>query len=70
MQGYTTKSQAVIDISQKTGYGRFVIEKKMSELVGAGRIRFVDDPGDSRRKLISNAHVDEVVRALTTIEAD
>jgi len=67
MQGYTTKSQAVIEIMQKTGYGRFVIEKKMSELVGAGRIKFVDDPGDSRRKLISNEHVDEIVRALTTV---
>jgi hypothetical protein len=67
MQGYITKSQAVIEIMQKTGYGRFVIEKKMSELVGAGRIKFVDDPGDSRRKLVSNEHVEEVVRALTTI---
>ena len=67
MQGYITKSQAVIEIMQKTGYGRFVIEKKMSELVGAGRIKFVDDPGDSRRKLISNEHVEEVVRALTTL---
>lgn len=67
MQGYTTKSQAVIEIMQKTGYGRFVIEKKMSELVGAGRIRFVDDPGDSRRKLISNEHVEEIVKALTTV---
>lgn len=67
MQGYTTKSQAVIEIMQKTGYGRFVIEKKMSELVGAGRIKFVDDPGDSRRKLISNEHVEEIVKALTTV---
>jgi hypothetical protein len=67
MQGYITKSQAVIEIMQKTGYGRFVIEKKMSELVGANRIRFVDDPGDSRRKLISNEHVEEIVKSLTTI---
>jgi len=67
VQGYTTKSQAVIEIMQRTGYGRFVIEKKMSELLGAGAIRFVDDPGDSRRKLISNEHVQEVVRALTTL---
>lgn len=67
VQGYMTKSQAVIEIMQKTGYGRFVIEKKMSELLGAGTIRFVDDPGDSRRKLISEEHVEGVVRALTTI---
>jgi hypothetical protein len=67
VEGYVTKSQAVIEIMQRTGYGRFVVEKKMSELLGAGTIRYVDDPGDSRRKLISNQHVAEVIRALTTI---
>jgi hypothetical protein len=64
---YVAKTQAVIDIMQRTGFGRFVIERKMNELVGAGIIRFVDDPADIRKKLISNEHIEEVVRALTTI---
>jgi hypothetical protein len=68
MSDYVTKSQAVIEIMQRTGYGRFVIEKKMSELVGAGQIRFLDDPGDSRRKLISKQHVEVLIRTLTTVE--
>lgn len=53
---------------QRTGYGRFIIEKKVSELVGAGKIRFLDDPGDSRPKLISKQHVEIIIRALTTLQ--
>ena len=64
---YVAKTQAVIDIMQRTGFGRFVIERKMNELVGAGKIRFVDDPADIRKKLLSKEGVEEVVRALTTI---
>ncbi len=64
---YVAKTQAVIDIMQRTNFGRFVIERKMNELVGAGRIRFVDDPADIRKKLISKEDIEEVVRALTTI---
>jgi hypothetical protein len=30
-------------------------------------LRFVDDPADIRKKLSSKEHVEEVVRALTTI---
>ena len=64
---YVAKTQAVIDIMQRTGFGRFVIERKMNELVGAGKIRFVDDPADIRKKLLSKEDIEEVVRALTTI---
>lgn len=64
---YVTKTEAVLDVMQRTNSGRFIVEKKMNELESTGRIRFVEDPRDSRRKLISREHVEEVVRALTTI---
>jgi hypothetical protein len=64
---YVTKTQAVFEVMQRTETGRFIVEKKMNELQSIGQIRFVDDPRDSRRKLISKEHVEEVVRALTTI---
>lgn len=64
---YIAKTQAVIDIMQRTGYGRYVIERKMNELVGSNTIRFVDDPADIRKKLISKEDVEAVIHALTTI---
>jgi len=64
---YVPKTQAVIEIMQKTGVGRFVIEKKMNELEGAGQIRFVDDPRDERKKLISREHIEVIIRALEPV---
>ncbi len=62
---YLTKGQAVTKIMQATGYGRQVIEKKMVELETRGEIEFVDDPGDTRKKLISSPHVDALIKALS-----
>jgi DNA-binding transcriptional regulator GbsR (MarR family) len=62
---YVTKTQAIMEVMQATGYGRFVIEKKMSELIGAGLIRLVDDPGDRRRQMISRDQVQIIIDALT-----
>jgi transposase len=62
---YVGKTAAVLEIMQRTGVGRFVIERKMNEMEGAGDIRFLDDPRDIRKKLISREHVEEVVRALS-----
>ncbi len=62
---YVTKGQAVTQIMQATGYGRQVIEKKMVELETRGEIAFVDDPGDTRKKLISTTHVDVLIKALS-----
>jgi len=62
---YLTKGAAVFEIMQATGYGRQVIEKKMVELETKGQIAFVDDLGDTRKKLISRQHVDIVIAALT-----
>ena len=62
---YVGKTTAVIEIMQRTGVGRFVIERKMNELEGAGVIHFVDDPRDIRKKLISRADVEQVVFSLT-----
>lgn len=62
---YMLKTQAVAEVMQRTGAGRFIVEKRMSEMESSGQIRFVDDPRDSRKKLISRKYVEEVVRALT-----
>jgi hypothetical protein len=62
---YLTKGQAMTEIMQATGYGRQVIEKKMVELEAKGQITFVDDPGDTRKKLISREHVEAVIGALS-----
>jgi hypothetical protein len=67
LDDFMTKTDAVLSIMQRTQSGRFIVEKKMNELESIGKIRFVEDPRDSRRKLISKTDVEEVVRALTTI---
>lgn len=61
---YVPKTQAVIDIMQATGYGRFVIEKRIEKLLGAGSIKLVDDPGDRRRQLISETDIQVVINSL------
>jgi hypothetical protein len=67
LDDYLTKTDAVLAIMQRTRSGRFIVEKRMNELESTGKIRFIEDPRDSRRKLISKEDVEEVVRALTTI---
>jgi hypothetical protein len=62
---YMSKTEAVIDVMQKTGYGRFVIEKRIENLLGAGQIRLIDDPGDRRRQLISRQDVQTIIDSLT-----
>jgi hypothetical protein len=62
---YMLKTQAVLEVMQRTGAGRFIVEKRMAEMESSGQIRFVDDPRDSRKKLISREDVEQVVRALT-----
>lgn len=62
---YILKTAAVLEVMQRTGAGRFIVEKRMSELESSGQIRFVDDPRDSRKKLISRTDVEIVVRVLS-----
>ncbi len=62
---YITKSQAIMEIMQRTGYGRFVIEKRMENLLGAGQIKLLDDPGDRRKQRISREDVETIVNSLT-----
>ncbi len=62
---YIPKTQAVIEIMQRTGVGRFVVERQINRMEEAGHIRFVDDPRDIRKKLISREHVEAIVHALT-----
>jgi hypothetical protein len=62
---FIQKSQAITEVSQATGYGRYVIEKKMAELMGAGKIRLINDPGDGRRQLLRKEDVQVIIDALT-----
>jgi len=62
---YTPKTAAVIEIMQQLQVGRSIVEKRMTELESAGKIRFIDDPRDSRKKLISRQDIEIVIRALT-----
>lgn len=62
---YILKTQAVLEVMQRTGAGRFIVEKRMSEMESSGHIRFIDDPRDSRKKLISKTDVEAVVTILT-----
>lgn len=59
------KTQAVLEIMQRTGVGRFGVERKINEMEITGQIRFLDDPRDIRKKMISREHVEAVVQALT-----
>lgn len=63
--GYTPKTTAVMDIMRQLGVGRPIVEKRMNELEITGKIKFIDDPRDSRKKLISNADIEQVIQALT-----
>ncbi|HEX8981179.1 MAG TPA: hypothetical protein VF792_00280 [Ktedonobacterales bacterium] len=62
---YVPKTQAVLEIMQRSGVGRFVVERQINKMEEAGSIRFIDDPRDIRKKLISREHVEAVVQALT-----
>ena len=61
--GCPTKTEAIAEVSQATGYGRYRIEKKMAELMGAGRIRLVDDPSDRRRQMVRREEVQVIIEA-------
>ena len=61
---FITKGQAVTEIMQATGYGRQVIEKKFVELETRGEIKFEDDRGDTRKKLITRSDVQKVIDSL------
>jgi len=62
---FLLKTQAVAEVMQRTGAGRFIVEKRMAEMESSGQIRFVDDPRDSRKKLISQDDLEKVVKVLT-----
>jgi len=61
---YLTKSQALDEVSRATGAGRWVIERKIDELEEAGKITFITDPADLRRRRISQTHVQIIIDSL------
>jgi hypothetical protein len=64
---YVPKTQAVLEIMQRTGAGRFVVERQINKMEEAGSIRFINDPKDIRKKLITREHVEAVVNALEAL---
>jgi hypothetical protein len=61
---YIPKTQAIIEVMQRAGTGRAIVEKRMTALEATGAIQFIDDPRDSRKKLITRAHLEVVVRSM------
>ena len=62
---YVSKTKAIEDVREATGYGRLVIDRKIDDLADEGKIIVYEDPGDRRRKIISRAHVKIIIAALT-----
>lgn len=63
--GYLTKGAAIALVRERTGFGRFVIETRMAAMEAAGTIRFLDNPGNLRSRLISVRDVEKIVAALS-----
>ena len=64
MQEMIPKSRAVSMAMIDTGFGRRVVENKMDELLGQGRIRIVPSPADKRLQLISRDDLNLIIAAL------
>jgi DNA-binding MarR family transcriptional regulator len=62
---FIPKTSAILRIMDATGYGRFIVERKVDELSEKGLIKIIDDPGDMRRKLMSATDMQAVIEALT-----
>ena len=63
--GYLTKTLAVQYISQRTRYGRRVVERKIEEMEQAKEITYVPDPGRVGVTWLSQVDVDKVISALS-----
>ena len=61
---FVAKTDAIEDVRRATGYGRYIIDRKMDELAEAGKITILEDPGDRRKKIISREHILIVIAAL------
>lgn len=62
--GYMSKGEAMEYVREKTGYGRRVIERVMSELEEAGAIHFYPDPGHLQTRIIHIHDVERIIVAL------
>ncbi len=60
---YVTKTQAVSQIAQETGFGRRVIERTFDRLEAVGRIHVRKGP-DARFLLISRADINIIIKEL------
>ena len=61
---FVAKTDAIEEVRRATGYGRYIIDRKMDELAEAGKITILEDPGDRRKKIISRSHIQIVIAAL------
>ncbi len=61
---FLTKTQAVMEICAATGYGKFIVDRKIDELSEQGKIVVHNDPGDFRKKRMSRTDIQIVIDAL------
>jgi len=61
---YMIKKDAIAYITEQTGAGRYIIERKMDQLHYQGIIHVEDDPMDSRKKRISSEDVERVIQLI------
>jgi hypothetical protein len=63
-QEYVTKYQAIMLITLETGYGRYIIERKMDELLNKGVIHLEEDPADRRKYRLPRPEIELIIKAL------
>jgi len=62
---FVTKTLAIKQVRLESGYGRYVIEQKMRELLLEGKIVVAPDPARKGRLRISQADLQVIITALT-----
>jgi hypothetical protein len=61
---YVSKYQAIMLITLETGYGRYIIERAMDELMSKGLLHMEEDPADHRKYRIPRSEIALIVKAL------
>jgi hypothetical protein len=63
-QDFVSKYQAIMLITLETGYGRYIIERAMDELVSKGLIHLEEDPADHRKYRMPRSEIAIIVKRL------
>jgi len=63
-QEYVSKYQAIMLITLETGYGRYIIERAMDELMSKGLVHLEEDPADRRKYRMPRSEIAVIVKTL------